>query len=239
MHPRIVLRRAQLPVRRYVTARPTEAKPSNAELELLDRALARVDEFGWTQRAIGAAAADLGLSAMAAGVGGGGGGGARLVAHFMDRALDETCIEADDQLHELEAPAERLRLLCRIRLRQTQPHIRRWPEAAALLARPENVPLAMRSLSDLAARLWRLAGDCSVRADWYLRRSALAAAYLASELYMCEDRSPDLRCTWDFLDRRLASMHAAEDAANDATVIAGHFGRNLINILASHGYVSR
>ncbi|KAJ2769505.1 Ubiquinone biosynthesis protein coq9, mitochondrial [Coemansia nantahalensis] len=202
---------------------------------LLDRALTKVDEHGWTQRAVAAAADEAGLPGMVYGFG----RPVDLVGHFMDRALDTTCCEAEDQLHELDSAADKLRLLCRIRLRQTRPLLRRWPEAAALLAQPQNVPLAMRHLDALSSQLWYLAGDASTRGDWYLKRSALAAAYVASELYMCEDRSPDARATWDFLDRRIADVQAAVDAGEATAAFGGQFGRNLFNILASHGYVPR
>ncbi|KAJ2712466.1 Ubiquinone biosynthesis protein coq9, mitochondrial [Coemansia spiralis] len=203
--------------------------------ELLDRALIKVDEHGWTQQAIAAAAEETGFPPMAYSLG----RPVDLVGHFMDRALDTTCCEAEDQLHELDSAADKLRLLCRIRLRQTRPIVRRWPEAAALLAQPQNVPLAMRQLDALSSQLWYLAGDTSTRGDWYLKRSALAAAYVASELYMCEDRSPDYRATWAFLDRRIEGVQAAVDAGAATAAFGEQFGRNLLNILASRGYVPR
>ncbi|KAJ2343037.1 Ubiquinone biosynthesis protein coq9, mitochondrial [Coemansia sp. RSA 2618] len=165
--------------------------------------------------------------------------GMPLIEHFLDRALDETCIEADDQLHEFDSPEERLRFLCRVRLRQTQKYVRRWPEAAAVLAQPVNVATAMRHLGEMSSRMWYLAGDRSTRIDWYAKRSSLAAAYLASELYMCEDRSGDLANTWAFLDRRLEDMQDAEHAASKALAFGNQFSRNMFNILASRGFVSR
>ncbi|KAJ2749748.1 Ubiquinone biosynthesis protein coq9, mitochondrial [Coemansia sp. BCRC 34490] len=214
---------------------------TNAHLEILDLALTKVDGLGWTQQAVVSAANELGYSGMAGGVSGSGssgGGGLGLVVHFMDRALDDTRIEADDQLHEFDNARDKLRFLCRVRLRMTQPYIRRWPEAAALLAQPQNVPTAMRCLGELSSQLWYLADDRSTHIDWYARRAALAAAYLSAELFMCEDSSPALQGTWDFLDRRIDDMDAAESASLKAAAFGQQFSRNLFNILASRGYVS-
>ncbi|KAJ2299325.1 Ubiquinone biosynthesis protein coq9, mitochondrial [Coemansia sp. RSA 2706] len=213
----------------YTTGRP--------DLEILDHALAKVDSLGWTRVAVSSAASDLGYSSMAHGVAPH--GGISLVGHFMDRALDDTCIEADDQLHELATPADKLRLLCRIRLRQTLPYVRRWPEAAALLAQPQNVAGALERLAELSSRMWYLAGDQSTRIDWYTRRSALAAAYVASELYMCEDRSPEHADTWRFLDERIADINSAERAGAKAVAFGSQFSRNLFNILQSQGVISK
>ncbi|KAJ1728411.1 Ubiquinone biosynthesis protein coq9, mitochondrial [Coemansia biformis] len=212
-----------------------DQRGTTAMRELLDRALTKVNEHGWTQQAIVAAAEEAQLPPMAYSIG----KPVDLVSHFMDRALDTTCCEAEDQLHELDTATDKLRLLCRIRLRQTGRVVRRWPEAAALLAQPQNVPLAMRQLNALASQLWYLAGDASTRGDWYLKRSALAAAYVASELYMCEDRSPNFQATWDFLDRRVQGVQEAVDAGASAKAIGEQVSRNLLNILASHGYVPR
>ncbi|KAI9503043.1 COQ9-domain-containing protein, partial [Coemansia spiralis] len=168
---------------------------------ILDLALSKVNDLGWTCQAVISAANELGYSSMASGVAESGGVG--LVSHFMDRALDETRIEIDDQLHEFDNTKDKLRFLCRTRLRMTRPYIRRWPEAAALLAQPQNVPLAMRHLGELSSQMWYLADDQSKRIDWYARRVALAGVYLSTELYMCEDKSPDFQVTWSFLDRRI------------------------------------
>ncbi|KAJ2617381.1 Ubiquinone biosynthesis protein coq9, mitochondrial [Coemansia sp. RSA 1365] len=165
--------------------------------------------------------------------------GLSLITHFMDRALDETQIEADDQLHEFDSTTEKLRFLCRVRLRQTRPVIRRWPEAAAILSQPQNVSIAMRQLADLSSQLYYLAGDRSSRIDWYAKRSALAATYLASELYMCEDHSPNFQATWSFLDSRIENMKTAENSTVKLVNFTNQFSRNFFNILASWGYIHR
>ncbi|KAJ2160012.1 Ubiquinone biosynthesis protein coq9, mitochondrial [Coemansia sp. RSA 552] len=209
----------------------------NSDLEILDRALTHVDQLGWTRDALTTAARDLGYSPMAHTVCERGPVG--LVGHFMDRALDETQIEADDQLHEFgDNTTDKLRFLCRTRLRQTQPYLRRWPEAAALLAQPQNVPLAIQKLTDLTVKFYSLAGDQSVHVDWYLKRSSLAAAYLAAELYMCEDKSPNFRATWDLVDRQIRHMDSAEKLGASAALFGSQFSRNFYNILASRGYVA-
>ncbi|KAJ2900842.1 Ubiquinone biosynthesis protein coq9, mitochondrial [Coemansia aciculifera] len=209
---------------------------NNTNLQILDLALTKVHEHGWSTAAVAHAATELGLSSMAHGVAPD--GAISLISHFMDRALDETTIEVDDQLHEFDSTAECLRFICTTRLKQTLPYVKRWPEAAAVLAQPQNVPLAMRQLTNLSSQMWYLAGDKSTRIDWYARRSALAAVYLSTELFMCEDRSPGHQDTWRFLKDRFENMDKAETIASKTVAFGEQFSRNLYNILASRGYVS-
>ncbi|KAJ2741470.1 Ubiquinone biosynthesis protein coq9, mitochondrial [Coemansia sp. BCRC 34301] len=209
---------------------------NNTNLEILDLALTKVHDLGWGSAAVAQAATELGLSSMAHGVAPD--GAVSLISHFMDRALDETAIQVDDQLHEFEDTMGRLRFVCITRLKQTLPYVKRWPEAAAVLAQPQNVPLAMRHLSNLSSQMWYLAGDKSTRIDWYARRSALAAVYLSAELFMCEDRSPAHQDTWRFLKHRFENMDKAAHLGTKTVAFGEQFSRNFYNILASRGYVS-
>ncbi|KAJ1666886.1 Ubiquinone biosynthesis protein coq9, mitochondrial [Coemansia sp. RSA 1694] len=209
---------------------------NNTNLAILDLALTKVHDLGWGSAAVAQAATELGLSSMAHGVAPD--GAISLISHFMDRALDETTIEVDDQLHEFEDTTECLRFICITRLKQTLPYVKRWPEAAAVLAQPQNVPVAMHHLTNLSSQMWYLAGDKSTRIDWYARRSALAAVYLSAELFMCEDRSPSHQDTWRFLKHRFEDMDKAAHIGTKAVAFGEQFSRNLYNILASRGYVS-
>ncbi|KAJ1648739.1 Ubiquinone biosynthesis protein coq9, mitochondrial [Coemansia erecta] len=210
-------------------------KQSDFELTLLDHALTKVPEHGWTKAALAQAANDLGYSSAAHGIA----EPITLISHFMDRALDNTLVEVDDQLHELPSEHQQLRLICRTRLRQTLPLVKRWPEAAAILAQPKNLPLAMSQLARMSSEFWYLTGDQATRINWYAKRSGLAAAYLASEMYMCEDGSPEHCDTWAFLDRRLEELMEMQVAGTKTLDFANQFTRNFYNILASRGFISR
>ncbi|KAI9477553.1 Ubiquinone biosynthesis protein coq9, mitochondrial [Coemansia sp. RSA 989] len=223
------------PHTRLSSSSTSEAGKDRPDLQILDHALTKVKQFGWTEMALSSAASDLGLSTMAHTVAPR--GGLSLVQHFMDRALDETRIEVDDQLHEFDSSIDKLRFLCRTRLKQTRPYAERWPEAAAILAQPQNIPVALHALSELSSAMWYLADDQSVRLDWYAKRSALAALYVSAELYMCEDTSPEFAATWQFLDRRINDLYGAERASNWTISFANQFSRNFVNILASRGYI--
>ncbi|KAJ2776826.1 Ubiquinone biosynthesis protein coq9, mitochondrial [Coemansia interrupta] len=211
----------------------TTAQPAATATSILDRALTKVPTHGWTTAAVSAAAIDLGLSPASSGLAS---QPVALVTHFLAQALSNTLIDADDQLHELPTPHERLRLLCRIRLRQTLPIKDRWPEALALLAQPQNLSTAMGHLTELASELCYAADVQAANLDWYAKRSALAAAYVASELYLCEDRSPDHQLTWRFLDSRLDEIESARALCNGASNYASQFSRNIYNIFASRGF---
>ncbi|KAJ2721682.1 Ubiquinone biosynthesis protein coq9, mitochondrial [Coemansia sp. Benny D115] len=217
--------------RGYTTGAPPAPQQ---QLQILDQALTHVNELGWGRQALIQACQDLGYSPQAHTLGSGSSG---LIEHFLKRAQDDTLIEVDDQLHELDTVADRLRLICRVRLRQTRPLRRRWPEAAAVLAQPANVAMALERLSDMSSQFWYAAGDDAQRVDWYLKRSGLAAAYVATELYMCEDGSPDLAATWEFLDRRLEALHEGGNAGVRVAEFANQTARNFYGILASTGFL--
>ncbi|KAJ2386757.1 Ubiquinone biosynthesis protein coq9, mitochondrial [Coemansia sp. RSA 2603] len=213
------------------TAQP--AATTTTAASILDHALTKVPAHGWTTAAVAAAANDLGLSPATSGLAA---QPIALVEHFLNTALSCTLADADDQLHELPTPHERLRLLCRIRLRQTMPLVDRWPEAVALLAQPQNLPRATGHLAELASELCYAADVRAPNLDWYAQRSALAAAYLATELYLCEDRSPGHELTWSFLDSRLDEIKSARALCVGASNYASQFSRNMYNIFASQGF---
>ncbi|KAJ1898737.1 Ubiquinone biosynthesis protein coq9, mitochondrial [Kickxella alabastrina] len=221
--------------RTLTTTSNTQEDPQQRDpvIALLDHALTKVPTHGWTTHALTAAATDLGYSPLSHTIATK--GAPTLISHFLDRALDNTLIEVDDQLHELDTTNDRLRLICRTRLRQTMPLVERWPEAVAVLALPQNVPLAVKQLGRMSSEFWFAAGDQSKNIDWYARRSALAAAYVAAELYMCEDRSPGYEATFAFLDRRMHGIQSLENDCNKVLGFATQFSRNFYNILSSRG----
>ncbi|KAJ1720104.1 Ubiquinone biosynthesis protein coq9, mitochondrial [Coemansia erecta] len=223
----------RIPLRILRRTLSTAPRPAATAASILDHALTKVPTHGWTTAAVAAAARDLDLSPAASGLAA---QPIALVSHFLTQALSFTLHDADDQLHELATPHERLRLLCRIRLRQTLPLRDRWPEALALLAQPQNLPRATGHLMELASELCYAADVRAANLDWYAERSALAAAYLATELYLCEDRSPDSQLTWRFLDSRLDEIQGARALCSGASTYASQFSRNIYNIFASQGF---
>jgi ubiquinone biosynthesis protein COQ9 len=76
--------------------------------------------------------------------------------------------------------------------------------ALAVLALPQNGPLALRLLYRTVDAIWYAAGDNATDFNFYTKRALLAAVYSSTLLAWLDDRSPGLEETWAFLDRRIA-----------------------------------
>jgi ubiquinone biosynthesis protein COQ9 len=110
------------------------------------------------------------------------------------------------------APAEtslsrRIALALRLRLLVLAP----WHEAVrrglAVLAMPQNAPLALRLLYETVDAVWHGVGDESTDFSFYTKRATLAGIHAAATLFWLDDRSPDCADTAAFIDRRLTDLH--------------------------------
>jgi len=170
-----------------------------------------VERLGWTEAALRAGAQDLGLSPAAAGMAQR--GAAELVEHHvrsLNREFARRFAGAAPELRALPTPLQLSRAL-RARLEMNIPHIGNWPQALALMSRPSNSPAAAALLTELVDDVWHMVGDRSVDTTWYTKRGALAAVYVAMDLYMLTDTSPGFSDTWEALERRIADMETAGD----------------------------
>ena len=194
---------------------------------ILDAAMARVPEMGWTKEALRAGAADAGFSSVTAGVVGG--GPAELLRHHVrtsDAKLEDIMAEETAKLESRGEPLRSrhfVREMLERRLRMNAPYLRHWAEAVALGSHPLNVGEAAELDLRLADAVCRAAGDRSSDLRWYARRLAVAAAYKSAELVMMEDKSEDFADTWDFLDRRFAE-------GSELAKLAGSSG-DVVNVM--------
>ena len=83
-----------------------------------------------------------------------------------------------------------------------------WPQAMALMAKPENVQAAFYLMWGLVAKLSRYIEPEGAEADpaRFSKLFALQAIYTSTELYMLTDFSPGHADTWQALDRRVADL---------------------------------
>jgi ubiquinone biosynthesis protein COQ9 len=152
-------------------------------------------------------------------------GAAALVAEF-SRWTDRGMLERLKTL-----PGEGLSL--RERVRRAVIHrleiLTPWREASrhalAILALPQNAPLAVRLLGETVDSIWVAAGEGRVDFSYYTRRLTLAAVYGATLLYFLGDRSADLSDTEGFLDRRLADLGAFGRARQRLSAAAERLSR--------------
>jgi ubiquinone biosynthesis protein COQ9 len=172
---------------------------------LIDAAVAHVPFDGWGDKALAAAAQDLGIDPALARNAFPGGAIEMIECHsrLADRRMVAAFEQADKtglKLREKVALAVRLRLTANVAHREA---IRR---ALTILALPVNAPLAARLLYRTVDAVWYGLGDRSTDYNFYTKRMLLAGVYSATLLYWINDKSSESTETWAFLDRRIAEV---------------------------------
>ena len=76
----------------------------------------------------------------------------------------------------------------------------------AILAMPQDVPLALRISWRTADLMWRIAGDTSTDFNHYTKRMTLGAIYASTLMAWLEDQSEGWSETAAFLDRRIDNV---------------------------------
>jgi ubiquinone biosynthesis protein COQ9 len=157
---------------------------------------------GWTRKAVDSAAAQLGVDPVQA----------RLAMPKSQAATIDLYIQEVDRVLEAWATPERLqgmkirekiRALIWQRLKIMGPAREAVRRALAILAMPQNVPLALRIAWRTADRMWRIAGDTSTDFNHYTKRMTLGAVYGSTLLAWLDDESDKWGETAAFLDRRI------------------------------------
>ena len=101
---------------------------------------------------------------------------------------------------------DRIRSMIWFRLETTGPAREAARKALAILARPRNVPIALKTGWRSADLMWRLAGDTATDFNHYTKRLTLSGVYTSTLLVWLDDQSEDWADTAAFLDRRLADV---------------------------------
>ena len=118
----------------------------------------------------------------------------------VDRALEASFTA--EQLAALKI-REKIRTLVWRRLEIMGPAREAVRRALAILAMPQNVPLALRISWRTADLMWRMAGDASTDFNHYTKRMTLGAVYGSILLAWLDDQSEGWADTAAFLDRRI------------------------------------
>jgi len=157
---------------------------------------------GWTRQAVDSAAAQLGIDPVQA----------RLAFPKRQAAMIECYVEEVDRALEASFTPdklaamkirERIRALVWRRLEimgDAREAVRR---ALAILAMPQNVPLALRLSWRTADLMWRMAGDTSTDFNHYTKRMTLGAVYGSTLVTWLDDQSEAWSDSAAFLDRRI------------------------------------
>jgi ubiquinone biosynthesis protein COQ9 len=121
-----------------------------------------------------------------------------LQAHFTPQRLANTKIR------------EKIRALVWRRLEIMGPAREAVRRALAILAMPQNLPLALRISWRSADLMWRIAGDTSTDFNHYTKRVTLGAVYGSTLLAWLDDHSEGWSDTAAFLDRRIDDVMTVE-----------------------------
>ena len=157
---------------------------------------------GWTRRAVDSAAGQLGIDPVQA----------RLAMPKTQAGMIDVYIqEVDRSLGAWFTPQrlkpmkirEKIRALVWHRLEIMGPAREAVRRALAILAMPQNVPLALRAGWRSADLMWRIAGDTSTDFNHYTKRMTLGAVYGSTLLVWLDDQSEGWSETAVFLDRRI------------------------------------
>lgn len=184
--------------------------------KLAEAALAHVPFDGMNMAALRAGARDIGLSEDVAAAFFPA-GGADLAAWVHERG--------DAELAEWmkTAPGGRIsdRIAAAIAQRLEFADVELVRAASAVLALPQNQPLAARLLWGTADTIWNGLGDSSRDVNWYSKRATLSTVYAASVLYWLGDQSEAHADTRDFIDRRIAGVMQFEKLKASARKVPG------------------
>jgi ubiquinone biosynthesis protein COQ9 len=180
---------------------------SPSPLERLRRELALVAGEnavfdGWTRAAVDSAARQLAIDPVQA----------RLAMPKTQAGMIDVYIqEVDRALQAHFTPQrvanakirEKIRALVWRRLEIMGPAREAVRRALAILAMPQNLPLALRISWRSADLMWRIAGDTSTDFNHYTKRVTLGAVYGSTLLAWLDDHSEDWSDAAAFLDRRI------------------------------------
>jgi ubiquinone biosynthesis protein COQ9 len=164
---------------------------------------------GWTRQAVDSAAAQIGIDPVQA----------RLAMPKSQAGMIDVYIQEVDRALEAYFTPERLahmkirekiRSLVWRRLEVMGPAREAIRRALAILAMPQNLPLALRISWRSTDLMWRIAGDTSTDFNHYTKRMTLGAVYGSTLLVWLDDQSEGWIETGEFLDRRIDDVMRLE-----------------------------
>jgi len=157
---------------------------------------------GWSEAALEAAGAEIGLPPGRAALVFPGGAVEMIDAWFASINAATEAAFPSERLADRKM-RERIAALVTFRLETIAPHREALRRALAILAMPRHAAHGARLGWRAADGLWRLAGDTATSFEHYTKRASLSAVYGATLLVFLDDESPDFAETRAFLGRRI------------------------------------
>jgi ubiquinone biosynthesis protein COQ9 len=185
-----------------MTIAPTDMTLDQLRLVLAPLVPANAVFDGWSDKALAMAAAELGIPAGRAKLCFPG-GAPDMIAAWFDSIDRDMAVAFPLERIEAMKIRERIRALVMFRIESAEPHKEALRRAIAILAQPQNLPLASKLGWSAADRMWRIAGDVSTDFNHYSKRAILMGVYGSTSLVFLDDDSEGLVETRAFLDRRI------------------------------------
>ncbi|CAG8773642.1 18117_t:CDS:2, partial [Dentiscutata erythropus] len=204
--------------------------PNLIPSEILRASLPFVPRYGWSVESLSHGANSLGYPSVSHGLFPR--GGIELIEWFLEDSRRKMVNELIDKMDGLKIH-QKIRLACVTRLNYTKPYAKKWSEALAMMAQPNNAQISVEHLAKLVDDMWYLAGDKSADMNWYTKRGSLAVIYSSTELYMTQDTSPDYAGTFQFLDRRLQDIATFGRVVGEVDTFIGFVTKSLVGVLTS------
>lgn len=181
--------------------------------EILKAVQPHVAFDGWSEKALEAAAHDLGRDVAE-------------LHRILPRGATELAIEyhrtGDDAMAHALAEADlsemrfRDRIAHAVRLRlEATPDREVVRRGVALFSLPHLAPDGARLIWETADRIWTELGDTSEDYNWYTKRALLSGVYSSTVMFWLGDQSEGHTATWTFLDRRIADVMQIEKLKSD------------------------
>jgi ubiquinone biosynthesis protein COQ9 len=161
---------------------------------------------GWSDKALAAAAADLGIDADIAALAV---PDATIMLGLWSEGVNAAMAAAMAGAHNMKI-RDRIRTALLFRLEHGDREVTR--RALSLLAQPQHAALSARLLWNAADAMWRAAGDTATDYNHYTKRAILSAIYSATLLFWTQDDSEDFAATRAFIDRRIDGVMRFEKA---------------------------
>ncbi|CAG9763394.1 unnamed protein product [Ceutorhynchus assimilis] len=221
-----------------VMALHTKKYEDDIRNKILAASLPYVPELGWSKECLSRGAEQMGYPGISHGMFTRGAGD---LVHYFNTSSNAQLVEILKKFHVgRHSPGEFVELAIQERLKLLLPYIHKWPQAIAIMSLPPNVPNALAALLAMVDDICYFAGDRSVDFNWYMRRLGVAGVYKATELYMIQDKSPEQKDTWAFLNRRMdeamqlqeiiSKSEIAGQGAKDVAKSAFVTARNILGV---------
>lgn len=188
--------------------------PDELTLDQLRAALAPLNARnavfdGWSERALGASAAELGVPASRARIAFPGGAADMIDAWYA--SIDAAMADAfpAERIAALKI-RQRIRDLVLFRIDRIEPVREAARRSLAILAQPQNLVRGARLGWRSADAMWRLARDTATDFNHYSKRAILSGVYGATLLVWLGDESGGRAETRAFLDRRIDDVMRIE-----------------------------